>query len=222
MRTSGVSTWHHASGPPAQLQLSQPPPGGSSGGGAAGLPRVSASDSDMTRQQYQYSRRHSVAHSSDMKLSAAPSGPPAQLKLSQPPPGGSNGGGAAGLPRVSASDSDMTRQQYNYSRRHSVPHSSDMKLSAAPISSSAAAVNALHHASGPPAAKVTYRSTPGGIASAPRVILPTATHFSVAWMVWLKMVKWLNAIAFHRKPIKSYGASPAVWDHTMLPATRDR
>jgi len=36
------------------------------------------------------------------------------------------------------------------------------------------------------------------------------------------MAKWLNAIALHRKLSQSYGASPAVWDHTVLPATQHR
>jgi len=67
-----VSTWHHASGPPAQRQLSQPSPGTGSSAGA-GLPRVSASDSDVMRQQYHYARRHSVPHpNSDLPLSSAP------------------------------------------------------------------------------------------------------------------------------------------------------
>jgi len=32
-------------------------------------------------------------------------------------------------------------------------------------------------------------------------------------------VKCLNAIALYSKLSQSYGASPAVWDHKMLPAT---
>jgi len=31
-----------------------------------------------------------------------------------------------------------------------------------------------------------------------------------------------SAIAYHGNPSQSYGASPAIWDHTMLLATRHR
>jgi len=31
-----------------------------------------------------------------------------------------------------------------------------------------------------------------------------------------------NVIGLNRSPFQSYGASPAVWDHTVLPATRHR
>jgi len=34
------------------------------------------------------------------------------------------------------------------------------------------------------------------------------------------MSEWLNGTALHRKPIQSHGASAAIWDHTVLPATQ--
>jgi len=32
--------------------------------------------------------------------------------------------------------------------------------------------------------------------------------------------RFLDSVAFMGNPSQSYGASPAVWDHTVLPATR--
>jgi len=37
-----------------------------------------------------------------------------------------------------------------------------------------------------------------------------------------KFKKWKVCIALHGNPSQSYGASPAIWDHTVLPATRHR
>jgi len=36
------------------------------------------------------------------------------------------------------------------------------------------------------------------------------------------VVEWLNDIGIHWSPSQSYGASPAIWDHTLLPACRQR
>jgi len=34
--------------------------------------------------------------------------------------------------------------------------------------------------------------------------------------------RWWCYTALNRRPFQSYGASPAVWDHTVLPSTRHR